>query len=314
MFKKEVNKLDWSNMSRILFHIADAPCHGSRFHSDCGDDYPSGDPRGLDITDLIKQIISKNVCYYFAEINKSTLKMIEEFDKELLALNGNKINVVSLSSVDGLTEMVTKSVIKTISESKSMSMHSSHGKSIKNIKVEPGSLSWSLSSMKKHKADYYTAKYNGDISEIKTKSIEFEKKSIEIYVAERPFAKGALRFAFAAVLNGKNYVVKQSMFREPDFNTMKYHKEMIENQVISSFLAKQFFEILKAEKFVKFIDVHLVHLVSEGLYFSIEEFIEGDFVKWMNNCGIINEDIYSCTLGKDLTLKFNNIIIISCIQ
>ena len=67
-------------MSRILFHIADAPCHGSRFHSDCGDDYPSGDPRGLDITDLIKQIISKNVCYYFAEINKSTLKMIEEFE------------------------------------------------------------------------------------------------------------------------------------------------------------------------------------------------------------------------------------------
>jgi hypothetical protein len=29
----EVTKLEWSNESRVLFHIADAPCHGKRFHS-----------------------------------------------------------------------------------------------------------------------------------------------------------------------------------------------------------------------------------------------------------------------------------------
>jgi len=28
----EVTKLEWSNESRILFHVCDAPCHGSRFH------------------------------------------------------------------------------------------------------------------------------------------------------------------------------------------------------------------------------------------------------------------------------------------
>jgi hypothetical protein len=28
----EVTKLDWSNESRVLFHVCDAPCHGKRFH------------------------------------------------------------------------------------------------------------------------------------------------------------------------------------------------------------------------------------------------------------------------------------------
>lgn len=28
----EVTKLEWLNESRVLFHIADAPCHGKRFH------------------------------------------------------------------------------------------------------------------------------------------------------------------------------------------------------------------------------------------------------------------------------------------
>lgn len=28
----EVTKLEWSNESRVLFHVCDAPCHGKRFH------------------------------------------------------------------------------------------------------------------------------------------------------------------------------------------------------------------------------------------------------------------------------------------
>ena len=73
---------------------------------------------------------------------------------------------------------------------------------------------------------------------------------------------------------------------------------MIENQVVASFLAQHFFKALETEKSLKFLDVGLIHIVDEGLYFSIEDFIEGSFQKWINNAGAINEDIYSCTLGK----------------
>jgi hypothetical protein len=41
-----ISKLQWKSATRILFHVGDAPCHGTRFH-DMGDDHPAGDPLGL---------------------------------------------------------------------------------------------------------------------------------------------------------------------------------------------------------------------------------------------------------------------------
>jgi hypothetical protein len=44
---------DWKAETKIVVHIADAPCHGTKFH-DLGsysDDYPSGDIEGREIED-----------------------------------------------------------------------------------------------------------------------------------------------------------------------------------------------------------------------------------------------------------------------
>jgi len=68
---------------------------------------------------------------------------------------------------------------------------------------------------------------------------------------------------------------------------------MIENQVIASFLADKFFDITKPEKSIRFIDVNIIHVPETDQYYSIEEYIDGDFNKWISNNGIINEDIYS---------------------
>jgi hypothetical protein len=78
-------------MTRVLFHICDAPCHGRDFHNGSNDQYPDGDPRGLKIDKLLANLASKNIDYYFAEINSSTAKMIDEFNKILLK-NQGKIN------------------------------------------------------------------------------------------------------------------------------------------------------------------------------------------------------------------------------
>ena len=67
------------------------------------DYYPEGDPRGLNITDLIRKLIQLKVLYYFAEINNTTAKMIEEFDKELIEKQANRITVVKLGSAIDLT-------------------------------------------------------------------------------------------------------------------------------------------------------------------------------------------------------------------
>ena len=303
-----MTRLNWSNLTRILFHICDAPCHGSRFHTEANDSYPEGDPRGLNIDRLLKELTAKNIYYYFAEVNKSTLRMIVEFDKELVAINGNPIKVMKLSSALDLPKSVTLSVQRSILESKSMSLHSTRGKSIKSILIDSRPVDWSEAGMKKYKAKYLSAKYNGSISELKTKSIEFDEKDVEIWIAPKPFAKGCMRFAYAGYVNVagtmRKSVLKESIFKEKSFNTKESYEKLLENQVLAAFLAKKFFDILKMriDRSVRFIDVNLICLPSEDKYLCIEDFIEGSFVKWMNNAGYVDEDIYSCTLGTFILL------------
>lgn len=294
----------WSNMSRVLFHIGDAPCHGKQFHIDAQDSYPSGDPRGLKITDLLKILTEKNICYYFAEINKSTVKMIDEFSKVLNCLDGSKVKVVHLNSADDLSELVSSSISSTISDTKSQSMHCLAGKPMKKISVDRSSLAWKIEKMKQCRATLYWAKFNGEIEDIKEKKIELSEQKIVIYLAEKPFAKGAIRYAYAGLLNGGKFVLKKTASLDPDHNTMKFYTEMIETQLIAKVLATKYFDILTINKNIKFVDVNLIQIEQTGEYYTIEEFIPGEFVKWMNNAGGLNEDIYSCALGNSLFLLF----------
>jgi hypothetical protein len=81
VLKKDIK---WINASRALIHICDAPCHGKRFHYNLIDDFPEGDPKGLDISTLIRNIVKLNIDYYFCEINEDKTKtMIQEFNKEM---------------------------------------------------------------------------------------------------------------------------------------------------------------------------------------------------------------------------------------
>ena len=136
---EQVNQLEWANMSRVLFHVADAPCHGRRFHCEANDSFPDGDPRGLNIRKLLTHLTALNVEYYFAEINESTAKMIDEFNKEINEIdNGREIKQMTLNKADDLLVSVSMSIAATIMNSKSLSMHTmERGKQAKKFTVDP---------------------------------------------------------------------------------------------------------------------------------------------------------------------------------
>ncbi len=46
--------------SRLLIHIADAPCHGSQFHNGAQDSYPAGDARGRSVAAILERL--KGAC------------------------------------------------------------------------------------------------------------------------------------------------------------------------------------------------------------------------------------------------------------
>lgn len=62
--------------------MADAPCHGQRYHNeDISDNHPD---RSDDIPDLLQRIcVSMNSYYWFVRVSKHTDKMIQEFNEIL---------------------------------------------------------------------------------------------------------------------------------------------------------------------------------------------------------------------------------------
>jgi hypothetical protein len=72
-----IRGLDWSSETRILYHIADAPCHGREFHrADCSDDYPDGDPNGLQPADILRDLQAQRIQYFFGKVIDRTDLMV----------------------------------------------------------------------------------------------------------------------------------------------------------------------------------------------------------------------------------------------
>ena len=113
-----------------------------------------------------------------------------------------------------------------------------------------------------------------------------------------------MRYAYAGILktsdsNETKVVVKESIFEDEMYNSFKFHKDLLENQVISAFLARKYFENFSLfQKDAKFIEVNLIKIASSNkdIYYSIESFIPNEFVKWSCNDGYINRSEYSNTL------------------
>ncbi len=106
-------QMDWGvggSMTRVLVHIADAPCHGTKYHA-CADDYPGGDPHGLQSQELLLGLKQLGVCYQFGRINGSTDRMIALFDEEA---GGGYIGPCDVADCRAITAAVTATLRASI--------------------------------------------------------------------------------------------------------------------------------------------------------------------------------------------------------
>ena len=111
-----VTNLTWTCKNKVLIHVADAPQHGPRFH-DLGkkaDRYYNKEPRGLKVENLLDKIKLLNVKYFFAKINSSTDKMVNEFNR---VAGYNLVKNINLKSPDLMAHLVLNSITQTLDES-----------------------------------------------------------------------------------------------------------------------------------------------------------------------------------------------------
>eukprot|EP00761_Pharyngomonas_kirbyi_P010850 gb/GECH01010873.1/.p1 GENE.gb/GECH01010873.1/~~gb/GECH01010873.1/.p1 ORF type:complete len:759 (+),score=129.85 gb/GECH01010873.1/:1-2277(+) len=98
---QEALELPWEAEHRFLVHIADAPCHGTKYH-DLGrscDNNADGCPENLKPEDQLEVMKSKNINLLFTKITEHTDKMIDVFSK---VYNDSKFNleILDLTSED----------------------------------------------------------------------------------------------------------------------------------------------------------------------------------------------------------------------
>jgi hypothetical protein len=73
-----IHRLAWRNPTRVLLHIGDFPPHGRRYDN-IEDHYPDGDPNGLTAEQVLREMGSANIYYFFGKITHHTETMIRIF-------------------------------------------------------------------------------------------------------------------------------------------------------------------------------------------------------------------------------------------
>jgi len=111
----EVLKLKWEASTRLVIHIADAPAHGTKY-CDSNDNFPDGDPNGLDPEKLLEEFCKFKIDYYFCRVGEAkwTQKMTNAFQK---VYEKNPSRNYAVYDVKNDTSAFLPSVIKSVQSS-----------------------------------------------------------------------------------------------------------------------------------------------------------------------------------------------------
>jgi hypothetical protein len=297
-----VSSLEWASASRILYHIGDAPCHGTDYHDfgPSGDSNAGGDPYGLKAEDLLNAIKAKNVQYFFGKINATTDKMINKFN----AIIGGDSNFIISTPMTAATMIstISRSVCTSISASLSSTSRTDGGSlKLKAIKLVPDIPNWtaiedclamqfsivpptSVAALVGASDDKCLSEFPDLTALVRTKKAQY------------PFAKGAARCAYYAKLYasdadrvGKSIILKESLVEKASYLTKEKYEVNFACHAAADFLSKEFNRAKPATcDSIRFCTTKLFHFMAlEGSpYFAMEEQVEGTWEKYNNNSGM----------------------------
>jgi hypothetical protein len=109
----------FSRSTRMLFHIADAPCHGIQFHSFTVDHFPGGDPKGRSLESLLGQLADNEIQYHFGKINERTDKMVEAFAR----VYAGDLVICEMKNADQLLDNVVSTASIAVTQGQCAKMH-----------------------------------------------------------------------------------------------------------------------------------------------------------------------------------------------
>lgn len=308
-------ELKWSNPTKILFHFADAPCHGPKYANE-SDSYPNP-ASDISWEKIFREVKSLGIDYYFMKINNYTDKMTNAFADHwdtcgLYFRNGSQrkllfqvqpINTDSSTFFKVLEKSILDSVKRSISSATSSRRASKFTAGMRGIKIDKvikeedededermrSSLSLEWTFNYKNSTDMKGVLIQVSqrpIEEILEKGFKILEGECSILIQNKPFAKGSFNHAYAAQLcqTGHKIVAKKPLEGITfDENLLKLD---LKKKGIAITLANSFNKRLVPLKTYAWARISFVHtfLFKQGdeLYL-IEGFIDGKYVKYANN-------------------------------
>ena len=323
---QKTNELSWAQTSRVTFVIADAPCHGSAYHTFGSEDsYPDGTP-GISIESELKSLLGKGsqagMQLHFGRITMHTDKMIRVFGDK-----GIGFEVCDLKDSSKLTSTVASSVRKSISKSVTASKAKSKSKigvdgfeggvttekyTIREAK--PSTEEWK--SLRTQTVNILCNKPINSINDLKaplrfgmvrwgkSASEKVEETKMLMRRPKDPFAEGEMRLAYfcqigkdeTALLSGNGDKVLKSFKKtaKTSSDRQRYLGQM-EVSSISHFLAEEYNKTCCPPHCpkIRFLTVYVVEEEDSEERFCAEDQLPcaaTAFTKYSNNTGYWNED------------------------
>lgn len=289
-----VTELDWCATTRILYHIGDEPCHGKKFHKYTSEEYPNGDPTGLDMADILRKMDSKNIMYFFGKIYDNTDIMMQEFQ----AMKTGNMVVEQVNQADAGSVIQVASDIISRTASKSVSATSDSfglGPEPRNLEIIAWKPSWT--SVAAETCEVWVATTPTTLAGVLDASDECDKvlkasKKKRVKVSKHPFARGGVRFAFYARFKHELQVAKSFASDNPDHHTWSRYTQSLISYVAANYFANAFnlatYERHMTCPRVEYVVPLILKLSGHRLpYFILEPHMQGTFLKFNNNSGYV---------------------------
>ncbi|KAF0450817.1 kinase-like protein [Gigaspora margarita] len=296
-----ITQMTWSNTTRVLIHIGDAPPHGRRYYTFGYDYYPEGDPTGLTAESVLEEMQSKNILYHFGKINNTTNLMLEVFRKIIgefpvfdLKTTGKNPEILVNKFCKATCSAIFSSVTLTTTLRNSKNIYTLQRK---KLQINPYEPNWyTLPKKTGELLCYVTPK---TLAEVKDEyyfiNSNFTVQNITFKLAPEPFSVGAERYAYFALetnfLLSNKLVIKK--YHDVKTGTIERYLESVEISSVAYFLSTEFNKAAKqvgVNKKVTFIDVKVLYDKTDNAYYSVEKYFSNSVFKRFNvNSGLITE-------------------------
>jgi len=107
-------KQSWKAITKLAIVVADAPCHGTKYHdSDIDDKYPNGTPN-LNVEDILVEYRKKGIDLFFFDIHPCCSKMLRIFKK---VYDEGATNVLRIAKLGSDPAMFKPAIIQSVTQS-----------------------------------------------------------------------------------------------------------------------------------------------------------------------------------------------------